>query len=103
MPLESDSTGLSAVQDQVATPHPSKVGVSAVEAVTSRPKSLRSALLWTALVMIAFLGADSLLFRTGWYLDYIEPDSSTGQLESHLHWLQQRAASEREVLVVGDS
>jgi hypothetical protein len=49
------------------------------------------------------LGADSLLFRTGWYFDYIEPDSSTGQLESHLYWLQRAQPREREVLVIGDS
>jgi len=60
-------------------------------------------LLWTVIVLLLFVGTDSLLFRTGWYFDYIEPDSSAGQLESHLHWLQQNAASEREVLVVGDS
>src|SRR5437773_12469398 len=96
---ESDS----AVQDGIAKPRRPRLGVSAEEVVTRRPKSLRSAILWTALVLVAFLGGDTLLFRTGWYFDYIEPDSSAGQIESHLHWLQQSAASEREVLVVGDS
>jgi hypothetical protein len=73
------------------------------ETVTKTTKSLRSALLWTAVVIAAFFAADSVLFRTGWYFNFIEPASSAGQLESHLHWLQQSTPGEREVLVVGDS
>ena len=54
--------------------------------------------------MAAFFAADSLLFRTGWYTRFLEPDSSAGTLESQIHWLQQTPPSGLpEVLVVGDS
>jgi hypothetical protein len=54
--------------------------------------------------LTAFFAADSLLFRTGWYVSYLPPDSSAGILESHLHWLEQTPPSSTpEVLVVGDS
>ena len=54
---ESDS----AVQDGVAKPRRPRLGVSAEEVVTRKPKSLRSAILWTALVLVAFLGGDTFL------------------------------------------
>lgn len=60
--------------------------------------------LWSVLVLMAFFAADSLLFRTGWYAAYLEPDSSSGLLESRLYWLQNaRARASPEVLVIGDS
>jgi len=56
------------------------------------------------LALASFFVADSLLFRTGWYTKFLEPDSSAGTLESRLHWLQAAPASPQpEVLVVGDS
>lgn len=53
----------------------------------------------------AFFLTDSLLFRTGWYDALLEPDSSAGQLESHLYWLEnvQTKTNVPQVLVVGDS
>lgn len=60
--------------------------------------------LWTIVALAAFFGADSLLFRTGWYGLHLEPDSSAGSLEYQLQWLQNvRASSVPEVLVIGDS
>lgn len=51
-----------------------------------------------------FFAADGLIFRTGWYDSYLEPDSSAGLLESHLYWLTNaRAPQVPQVLVVGDS
>lgn len=60
--------------------------------------------LWILVVLAVFFGCDALLFRTGWYNQYLEPQSSAGSLESHLYWLEHampRVPS--EVLVVGDS
>ncbi len=60
--------------------------------------------LWTVLALIAFFVADGLIFRTGWYNPYLEPDSSAGSLEAQLHWLKEAApAKVPEVLVIGDS
>jgi len=60
--------------------------------------------LWAVFTVCAFLCADSLLFRAGWYNAYLEPDSSAGSLESQLHWLRTAHASPvPEVLAVGDS
>ena len=62
------------------------------------------AALWVLLVLAAFFAADALLFRTGWYNALLEPDSSAGQLESHLYWLENaRPPRAPQVLVVGDS
>jgi hypothetical protein len=56
-------------------------------------------------VLLAFFCADCLIFRTGWYDAYLEPDSSAGSLESQLHWLRYAAVPKGvpDVLVVGDS
>ena len=60
--------------------------------------------IWTLLALAAFFATDSLLFRSGWYDAYLEPDSSAGSLESELHWLKVTPkARVPEVLVVGDS
>ena len=59
---------------------------------------------WCVFTLALFFGADSLLFRTGWYDAYLEPDSSAGTLESQLYWLASApAAKVPEVLVIGDS
>lgn len=55
-------------------------------------------------MLASFFVADSLLFRLGWYTQFLEPDSSAGTLESRLHWLRAAPPSAQpEVLVVGDS
>jgi hypothetical protein len=54
--------------------------------------------------LAAFFAADGILFRTGWYTRYLEPDSSAGTLESQLYWLRHTPPSGKpEVLVIGDS
>ncbi len=66
--------------------------------------SLRSAVLWTMLSLCAFAAAEAAIFRSGWYLDFLEPVSSTGQLELRLYWLGNASSTRRqEVLVLGDS
>jgi len=65
---------------------------------------MKQSILWTFLALAAFLAADSLLFRTGWYGAHLEPNSSAGTLENQLDWLRQTPAAQvPEVLVVGDS
>jgi hypothetical protein len=61
--------------------------------------------LWTALALASFFIADNLLFRTGWYTQYLEPHSSAGSLESELHWLKYAPSLRHapEILVAGDS
>jgi hypothetical protein len=51
-----------------------------------------------------YLALDGAIFRSGWYSRYLEPNSTTGQVESHLYWLRRaKPAKVPEVLVVGDS
>jgi hypothetical protein len=104
----SGTDGITGVQDHSEGAVLSTTGDA--EAGIRAPRSMRTAVLWSLLVLVAFFGADSLLFRTGWYFHYISPDSSTGQLESRLYWLQQAQTTEsgdgsepREVMVIGDS
>jgi hypothetical protein len=60
--------------------------------------------LWILLALASLFVADSLLFRTGWYTKFLEPDSSAGTLESRLYWLRTAPAPAKpEILVVGDS
>ena len=60
--------------------------------------------LWVALSLSFLFAADGLLFRTGQYSQYLEPDSSAGTLESTLYWLRNtKPAQVPEVLVIGDS
>ncbi len=60
--------------------------------------------LWVLLTLAGFFAADGLLFRTGWYGDYLEPDSSAGSLESALYWLRNtKQPKVPDVLVIGDS
>ncbi|MDP9052727.1 MAG: hypothetical protein M3N93_00245 [Acidobacteriota bacterium] len=63
-----------------------------------------SALNWTLLSLLLFVVVEAAVFRTGWYIPYLEPQSSAGSVESYLHWL---AKPDRvrvpEVMVLGDS
>lgn len=54
--------------------------------------------------MLLFLMVEGLIFRAGWYYKYLEPASSAGGVEGHLHWLASEPHGKLpEVLVVGDS
>jgi hypothetical protein len=69
-----------------------------------QPSTLRSAVLWTVLSLAAFFLVDAAIFRSGWYFSYVEPRSTTGQLELHMFWVRHTLpAKVPEVAVVGDS
>lgn len=71
--------------------------------VSTKPGVARGAL-WAILTLAAFFAADAFLFRTGWYRELLEPDSSAGTLESALYWLNHTTPPKvPDVLVVGDS
>jgi len=54
--------------------------------------------------LLAFFGVDASLFRSAWYLQFLEPGSSAGSVEEYLYWLrQQPPGAVPEVVVVGDS
>ncbi len=62
------------------------------------------ALRWTISSLFVFLIVEGLIFRTGWYENYLEPESSAGVVEDRLYWLRTHApGSVPEILVVGDS
>ena len=68
-----------------------------------QPK-LRDAVLWTALSVFAYFLVDAALFRSGWYLRFLEPESTAGQVELRFHSLASRSpGATPEVLVLGDS
>ncbi len=69
-----------------------------------RHDPLRPAVVWTLATLAAFLLVEGLLFRTGWYNRWLEPNSSAGLVEGYLSWLAQRPHdSDAEVVVLGDS
>jgi hypothetical protein len=59
---------------------------------------------WTLAALFLYLALDAAVFRSGWYSNYLEPNSTAGEVEYHLLWLR-RAVPARvpEVVVVGDS
>jgi hypothetical protein len=60
--------------------------------------------LWTLAALAAYFAVEGAIFRGGWYNDFIEPNSTAGEVEYHLLWLRRAApAKVPEVLVVGDS
>jgi hypothetical protein len=66
--------------------------------------SLPRAVLWTISTLAIFLIVEATLFRLPWYYQYLQPSSSTGQVELNLYWLRHfRPANVREVLAIGDS
>ena len=65
---------------------------------------MRRAVLWTLLTLCLYLAAEAALFRTGFYFRFVEPNSTTGNLESALYWLRHTPVNPRgEVAVFGDS
>ena len=67
-------------------------------------QTLRSAVWWTLVAIAGFLIVDSAIFRSGWYSKYLSPDSTTGEVEYHLLWLNRMPpAKTPSIVVVGDS
>ena len=85
--------------------HPDKVPAkTSQDPEQRRQPKLRDAVLWTALSIFAYFLIDAVLFRSGWYLQFLEPNSTTGQVELRLYSLLNRTHSVcPEVLVIGDS
>jgi len=68
------------------------------------PVTLKRAVLWSLVSLALFLALDAAIFRSGWYYNYLEPNSTTGQLESQLFWLRhERPGATPEVAAIGDS
>ncbi len=64
---------------------------------------LKKSLLWVFGVLLLYFCVEALVFRGPWYRQWLEPDSSAGNFEMHLNWLDQHDPDLPEVLVVGDS
>ena len=64
--------------------------------------SWRSSLIWSLCALGAFFALDGLVFHSGWYMAYLQPQSSAGQLESRIFWLRHEAEVP-ETAVLGDS
>ena len=70
--------------------------------LTESGGSWRSSLLWSVCALAAFFALDGLVFHSGWYMAYLQPQSSAGQLESRIFWLRHEAEVP-ETAVLGDS
>ncbi len=68
------------------------------------PATLRQAVLWSIASIAVFFLLDAAIFRSGWYLRYLAPDSTTGQLELNVFWLRHTLPGKApEAAVIGDS
>jgi hypothetical protein len=71
---------------------------------TPKRSTLQGAVFWTVFALAAFFLVDAAIFRSGWYFNYVEPNSTTGQLEMHMFWVRHTLpAKVPEMAVVGDS
>jgi hypothetical protein len=60
--------------------------------------------LWTLASLLLYVGLEAAIFRSGWYSNYLEPNSTAGEVEYHLFWLRHAARPKvPDVLVIGDS
>lgn len=55
--------------------------------------------------LLLFLICEALIFHTGWYSRYLEPESSAAELALHLTWLRENPPPSdwKQIAVVGDS
>ncbi len=67
-----------------------------------KPRTLRAAVVWSFATIATFYAVDCLAFHSGWYMKYLEPNSSAGQLESHIFWLRHEPVV-KQTAVFGDS
>jgi hypothetical protein len=69
-----------------------------------RPSTLSGVISLLALLVVGYLTADTILFRSGFYVRFLEPESFTGSFERTFKIEKDRAPSgKKEVLVVGSS
>jgi hypothetical protein len=68
------------------------------------PRPLKAAV-WSVLTSLAlFFAVDAAIFRSGWYLRYLEPQSTAGRVELHTQWLRSGPwGPEPTAVVLGDS
>jgi hypothetical protein len=60
--------------------------------------------LWSLAAILFYFASEAAIFRTGWYEDWLEPNSTAGEVEYHMRWLKRaKPAKVPEVLIVGDS
>lgn len=72
--------------------------------VEAREKSVASVLGAAAAAVAMLFLLDAALFRTPWYYSQLEPNSSAGQVEGYLYWLNKTPRTGlAEVAVFGDS
>jgi hypothetical protein len=72
--------------------------------VAESAKSLRAAVWWSIITLLGFLAIDFALSCSGSYLPYIDPNSSSGQVEDRIYWLRSTPpAKVSEIAVIGDS
>jgi len=59
---------------------------------------------WSIASLVFFIAAEGALFHIGWYNQYLEPNSTAGEVEGHMSWLKRYPrGSTPEVMVIGDS
>lgn len=59
---------------------------------------------WSIASLLLFVAVDGVLFHAGWYNQYLQPNSSAGQVEGHMSWLKRYPhGAMPEVMVIGDS
>jgi len=67
-------------------------------------KPLAAAVRWSVISLLCFFAAEGAVFRSGLYLRYLQPDSSTGQVENQVYWLRHLAKGlDPDVAIIGDS
>jgi hypothetical protein len=65
---------------------------------------MKTAIWWTVATLLMFLAVEGAIFRSGWYIRYLEPTSSAGNVEYQLYWLHHTPrAKVPEVMIIGDS
>ena len=71
---------------------------------SAKQVSLAKAFWWSAAAIVAFLLVEAAVFRSGWYIRFLDPSSSTGAVELNLYWFRRSTPPKQpEVLVFGDS
>jgi hypothetical protein len=74
------------------------------EVVRNHRLNLKLSIYWSVVCLLLFVVVESAAFRSGWYEKYLQPDSTTAQIEYRLFWLNHTLFPKfSRVLVIGDS
>ncbi len=99
---------LDELQDLISARRRALGAVRAPEPVVSpvasarTPETLRTAVMWSVAAVLGFFAVDCLAFHSGWYMKYLEPNSSAGQVELSIFWLRHEPEV-KQTAVFGDS